>query len=151
MSFMEAVEKAKVEAMAKALAESRRRSLAVRMPAVENVADSTAYKAIDISLKVWDVLNGLLEIAGCAEAQRQRRFRGGAGSRRLLPHAGEQHERGRHTREREPAPRPEVVPFLAGLTEGGCMHRRMFYPRCVGRSPEKMCAEGECGMRLRAL
>lgn len=63
MSFMEAVEKAKVEAMAKALAESRRRSLAVRMPAVENVADSTAYKAIDISLKVWDVLNGLLEIA----------------------------------------------------------------------------------------
>jgi hypothetical protein len=63
MALMEAVEKWKVQAMAKALAESRRNSLAVRMPEVENVADSRAYKVIDISLKVWDVLNGLLEIA----------------------------------------------------------------------------------------
>jgi hypothetical protein len=63
MDLMEAVEKWKVEAMAKALAESRRRSLAVRMPELDNVADSRAYKVIDISLKVWDVLNGLLEIA----------------------------------------------------------------------------------------
>lgn len=65
--FKDAVEKAKVEAMAKALTESRRRSLAVRMPELENVADSRAYKVIDISLKVWDVLNGLLEIAAMAK------------------------------------------------------------------------------------
>jgi hypothetical protein len=51
----------KAQAMAKALAESRRNSLAVRMP--ENVADDKLYTVIDIGLKVWDVLNGLLEIA----------------------------------------------------------------------------------------
>jgi hypothetical protein len=51
----------KVQAMAKAMQEAHRGSLAFRMP--ENIADNNAYTAIDISLKVWDVLNGLLEIA----------------------------------------------------------------------------------------
>ena len=61
MALMEAVEKFKAQQMAKALAESRRNSLVVRMP--ENIADDKLYTVIDISLKVWDVLNGLLEIA----------------------------------------------------------------------------------------
>jgi hypothetical protein len=52
----------KKQAMAKALAEARRNCLAQRVP--ENVANDSAYNAIDLSLKVWDVLSGLLEIAG---------------------------------------------------------------------------------------
>jgi hypothetical protein len=68
MDLMEAVEKWKVQAMAKALAESRRNALCMRMPEVDNVADSKVYTVIDISLKVWDVLNGLLEIAATVKA-----------------------------------------------------------------------------------
>src|SRR5262249_12212773 len=67
-SFAQAAEKRKVLAMANALAESRRNSLAVRMPEVENVADDKVYTVLDISLKVWDVLNGLLEIAATVKA-----------------------------------------------------------------------------------
>jgi hypothetical protein len=67
-SFAQAAEKRKVQAMANALAQSRRNSLVVRMPEVENVADDKVYTVIDISLKVWDVLNGLLEIAATVKA-----------------------------------------------------------------------------------
>jgi hypothetical protein len=62
MSFFE---EWKIQAMARALQESRRNSLAVRMP--DNIADDNVYTAIDISLKVWDVLNGLLEIVGAVK------------------------------------------------------------------------------------
>jgi hypothetical protein len=65
MSFFDVLENAKVEAMARALQESRRNSLAFRMP--ENIADDQVYTVIDISLKVWDVLNGLLEIVGAVK------------------------------------------------------------------------------------
>ena len=68
MSFMESAQKAKAQAMAGALAESRRNSLAWRMPEIENVADDKIFTVIDISLKVWDVLNGLLEIAAAVKA-----------------------------------------------------------------------------------
>jgi hypothetical protein len=65
MSLFEALDHAKQQAMANAMAEARRKSLAVRMP--ENIADDGVYTAIDISLKVWDVLTGLLEIAGAVK------------------------------------------------------------------------------------
>src|SRR5262249_38757149 len=67
-SFAQAAEKRKIMAMANALAESRRNSLAVRMPDVENVANDQVYTVLDISLKVWDVLNGLLDIAAAVKA-----------------------------------------------------------------------------------
>jgi hypothetical protein len=65
MSMLEMINQAKAQAMAKALAESRRNSLVVRMP--DNIADDKLYTAIDITLKVWDVLNGLIEIAGAVK------------------------------------------------------------------------------------
>lgn len=57
---------AKQQAMNKALIEARRNSLTVRMP--ENIADSDTYTVIDISLKVWDVLSNLLEIAATVKS-----------------------------------------------------------------------------------
>jgi hypothetical protein len=60
MGFVEMMEKAKVQAMAKALAEARRNSLLVRVP--ENIVDDGAFNAISISLKLWDVLTCLLEL-----------------------------------------------------------------------------------------
>ena len=65
MGILDVMDTMKAQAMAKALAESRRNSLAVRMP--DNVADDKIYTVIDISLKVWDVLNGLLEIAAAVK------------------------------------------------------------------------------------
>lgn len=65
MSMSDFLEYAKTQAMAKALQESRRNSLAFRLP--ENIADDKIYTVIDISLKVWDVLNGLLEIAAAVK------------------------------------------------------------------------------------
>jgi hypothetical protein len=52
-------ERAKVQAMAKALAEARRNSLAVRIP---ETFDDRTFVTISISLKLWDVLTALLEI-----------------------------------------------------------------------------------------
>ena len=60
MSILDAIERHKIQAMAKALAEARRNSLAVRVP--ENIVDDRAHIAINISLKLWDVLTCLLEI-----------------------------------------------------------------------------------------
>jgi hypothetical protein len=65
MSLLDAVERVKAQKMARAMAEARRNSLKFRIP--ENIADDNVSKTIDISLKVWDVLNGLLEIAATAK------------------------------------------------------------------------------------
>lgn len=62
MSYFEQL---KVQAMARAMQEAHRSSLAYRMPEV--VPDDKLYQAIDISLKVWDVLNGLLEVAAISK------------------------------------------------------------------------------------
>jgi hypothetical protein len=61
MAIMDMIERAKAQAMARELAKARAKSLVVRIP--ENVANDSAAAAIDLSLKVWDVLTGLLEIA----------------------------------------------------------------------------------------
>jgi hypothetical protein len=62
MSFYDdVIQRSKAMAMAKALAEARRNSLAFRMP--KSPADSTTYTVIDISLKIWDVLTGLLDMS----------------------------------------------------------------------------------------
>jgi hypothetical protein len=60
MGLVEAMEQMKAQAMAKALADARRNSLVVRVP--DTVGDDRAYIAISISLKLWDVLTGLLEL-----------------------------------------------------------------------------------------
>jgi hypothetical protein len=58
---MSVLQQMRLQAMAHAMAEAQRNSLAFRMP--ENVADDRVYNVIDISLKLWDVPNGLWEIA----------------------------------------------------------------------------------------
>jgi len=63
--IMDALNQARAQAMAKALADARRNSLSFRVP--DNIADNGVYTALDISLKVWDVLTGLLEIAGAVK------------------------------------------------------------------------------------
>ncbi len=65
MSILDAANRMKADRMRQALVQSKRNSLSVRIP--ENVADDQIYAGMDLSLKVWDVLNGLIEIASTAK------------------------------------------------------------------------------------
>jgi hypothetical protein len=69
MSMMAALDEIKKKRQIEILANARRNRLAVKIHNLESLGESErAAGYLDLSLKVWDVLEGLMDIAGAASA-----------------------------------------------------------------------------------